>query len=417
MKRKILVILPTLPYPLSAGGNQAMYNGISAIKDNYDVTVVYLEYYNKSATQNRLALQKKWGNVQIIPFVYNHRNGLYKLYNWFVDKIAKIAKVDRSPDFKADQMKAHFRPAYNEYEIFVNNLIKEQDFDLVQLEMIPCLPFVLSLPKEIKKVFVHHELRFVVNELQLDEMGKSLYQKANLEYAKILEIGMLNKCDAIITLSKVDKEKLIEEGVSSPVYTSFACIDSIASESVIKNLPKYRKTLSFVGPFHHRPNYMGLLWFLENCWEKLLRENGEYQLNVVGRWPDSVIHRLTSKYCNLYFLGFVDKLENALNGSTMIVPITVGSGIRMKILEAASLGVPFVSTRVGCEGLPFENGRDCFIADSPDDFVDDIKKLSDSDVRQSFAKNAYELVKEAYSVSALEKNRMDVYSHVLQESL
>ena len=94
----------------------------------------------------------------------------------------------------------------------------------------------------------------------------------------------------------------------------------------------------------------------------------------------------------------------------MIVPITIGSGIRMKILEAASRGVPFVTTTVGVEGIPVENGVHCFVADTPGDFFEAVVKLQDTELRRRFAVNANQLVKKCFSVEALRKNRLDIYN-------
>ena len=96
----------------------------------------------------------------------------------------------------------------------------------------------------------------------------------------------------------------------------------------------------------------------------------------------------------------------------MIVPVRIGSGIRMKILEAASVGAPVVSTTIGAEGLPMRNGEHLFIADSPEEFVDSIIKLQDRDIRTRFVRNANEIVKRHYSFDVFKKNRLAIYDSV-----
>ena len=96
----------------------------------------------------------------------------------------------------------------------------------------------------------------------------------------------------------------------------------------------------------------------------------------------------------------------------MIVPITIGSGIRMKILEAASMGIPFVSTTVGAEGIPLRDGHDCFLTDSPNTFVEDIVKLQDKELKLLFIQNANCMVCENYSLEALRRNRLEIYNTV-----
>ena len=93
----------------------------------------------------------------------------------------------------------------------------------------------------------------------------------------------------------------------------------------------------------------------------------------------------------------------------MIVPITIGSGIRMKILEAASMGIPFVSTTVGAEGIPVKDSHDCFLTDNPETFVDDIIKLQDNVLKLQFIQNANKMVWENYSLKELRKNRLGIY--------
>ena len=94
--------------------------------------------------------------------------------------------------------------------------------------------------------------------------------------------------------------------------------------------------------------------------------------------------------------------------------MTVGSGIRMKILEAATIGVPFISTSVGVEGLPFVNGEDCFVDDEPKKFVEDILKLRDKSLRIQFIRSAQEKVKFNYSFDALRNDHLAMYEELLR---
>jgi glycosyltransferase involved in cell wall biosynthesis len=86
----------------------------------------------------------------------------------------------------------------------------------------------------------------------------------------------------------------------------------------------------------------------------------------------------------------------------------------MKILEACANGIPFVSTRVGAEGLPVENGKDCFITDNPDEFVKDIIKLQDQELQKKFITNANLMVLNNFSLDSLRLNRKTIYENILQ---
>ena len=277
--------------------------------------------------------------------------------------------------------------------------------------MIDNIDFINIIPPHIQTIFVHHELRYIRNELFLSQQNDSLYSKVVYETEKIKEIHLLNKFDKIITLSNIDKEKLTTNGVKSIIYPSFAVIkaNSISYNININN----NKLLSFVGPENHTPNRIGLKWFLDNCWNKLLEYDQEYRLQIIGIWTESTKNLWSKKYKNIEFLGFVDVLFERIKDSIMIVPITIGSGIRMKILEAMSNGIPFVSTTIGAEGIPVKNGINCYIADSPTDFIDKIIQLENLELKNKFIKSAHELVRNCYSIEKLKENRINIYESKL----
>ena len=93
----------------------------------------------------------------------------------------------------------------------------------------------------------------------------------------------------------------------------------------------------------------------------------------------------------------------------MIVPLKIGSGIRMKILEAAQLEVPVVATPVGAEGLPISNETHAFIVDDADEFVKSIFKLQNIDLQNKFVGNMREVIEQNYSLPALKENRKSLY--------
>ena len=94
----------------------------------------------------------------------------------------------------------------------------------------------------------------------------------------------------------------------------------------------------------------------------------------------------------------------------MIVPILSGSGMRMKILEASALGVPFVTTTVGVEGLDFVDKSSCLIADTSESWAQALVNLMSSDkLRSDLAESALKVYNEKYSVEALSKVRESVY--------
>lgn len=405
IKKKILFILHWLPYPLVSGGHQAVYNGIRVVKDEMDVFISFATFKddNIEAAISQFAANNP--TVKVFPFFKKKE----KLYSRIKNKIFNLLfkQKEENVDFNYLTSTSLQGDIFNDaYLNHINSIINNNLIDIVQVEMMRNLSVVCTLPQNVKKIFVHHELQFVRLKLLASQMDLTLSQNSRYQIANLLEIGLLNKYDKVISLSSVDSQKLRDAGVTTPIYDSFAIVNTqTISETQMEN---NEKILTFVGAGNHQPNYNGLFWFLNNCWPLIQNKSSDYKLKIIGKWSLEQQKKLTG-YKNIEFCGFVNDLYEVLHGSVMIVPILIGSGIRMKILEAMSYGVPFVTTTIGAEGISVENGYHCFIADDPEIFVDDIFKYNDMQLVQEFTNRSKIFVSENYSLAALKKNRMAIY--------
>lgn len=413
-KQNLLFVLPFLPYPMESGGHQALYNGIAAVKDDFDIFVMYEanddEHYRTSVQQ----FLQHIPNAHVIPLLHEvHVESIKeKVVRKSKSLLKKVLGMEKAPapydpiKDACNWWKTTVTPENKEWQELIRHTCMEHHIDIVQIEMPWRVSDVLAVPDGVKKVYVHHELGFVRRQLEMDKMEQSVYANACKTFADMNEIALLNLYDEVVTLSPIDAQKLKEAGVKVPVYSSFAIIDSTKD---IQEDKGDGKRLTFVGPEVHNPNFVGVTWFLENCWAQLKEKCPDIQFDIIGNWSESRKEKYAAKYKDVHFLGFVDDLYVAIKDSTMIVPITIGSGIRMKILEASNKGVPFVSTSVGAEGIPVTSGENCFIADAPAAFVDGILKLQNPDLRRLFAMNANKMVREHYSLEALRRNRLEIY--------
>lgn len=421
MKKKILFILPCSLYPLESGGMQAIYNGIIAIKEAYDIFITYTTKATEENIERAKEFQNLMGNdsIRILPYFEPCPTQKPSLKRRIVNKLHhildRVCPPVRRPYYPITYWLAELYPQPKPFIAHVNEIISRNQIDIVQSEMLCNLSFVQCLPASVKSVFVHHELGFVRHGLEIEAMQNEIYDgQSFLNCSKNLEISQLNQYDCVITLSPIDSQKLRSAGVNTDVRDSFAIVKQ-ASAPLQNDVAELRDEIAFVGPDIHGPNVLGVEWFLENCWNKLLQQNPNYHFKIIGRWSDKKKAELSSQYKNLTFAGFVDDLAEALRGTVMIVPLTVGSGIRMKILEASTIGIPFISTSIGAEGIPLTSGTHCLIADNAEDFVNAIIRMKDSDLRKKCIQNAHQLVEEHYSMAALSRNRLDIYDSLLKE--
>lgn len=409
--KKILDILPWMPWPLKSGGNQAVFNALKACQHDVKYYLLFpCDSYNQNLSNNIEGLKRALPAVELLPFKYEQSQ------NFFLHVANVLHRVFGPKDklrLEKDCNSMSFNPFGYPVEFYdsIPDIIADNNIEIVQCEFLPPLELVYELKKikGIKTVYVHHELRFIRNEqfLRSIEKENSFYYKVFSDSLKQREIAALNEYDNVTTLSEMDSNILRNEGVKTNISASFSIVDNIYKKTEVK---RELKALSFIGGESHQPNFEGITWFLDVAWPMALEKDSSLQLQIIGNWKDSTKKEFENKYKNVKFLGFVDDLSEALEGSVLIVPLNIGSGIRMKIIEAAFMGIPVISTTIGAGGLPFENDQDILIRDDAKSFVNAIMSLKNYDERVKFSESIYRKANECLSLESLRKNRLSIYN-------
>ncbi len=409
----ILLVTVVFPYPINDGGRSGTFKLIEYLRKEHDITLIC----PSCTASNHQKLQELWPNVKIQTF--NSPKNITEGFNLkgFIKKtIAGQKKPSKSEIFKGnmvlnttDLVKYYFSNLIQ----LVQNELNSKHYGLVQVDFIELAPLVHFLPKNIKKVFVHHELRYKRMALEYATLGyKDVAEEWKIANTKLLEVGLMNAFDKVICLTEIDKKTLEIDGVN-PEKLEVSPLPVDVVEHPI-NLPfEFKKRLVFLGPEVHFPNLDGVDWFLANCWEKLLRKDPQLKLSILGKWSNEA-KKMFAYSRNVTFEGFVEDLSTVMKGSIMIVPLRIGSGMRMKILEGAAWHVPMISTSVGAEGLPMNNMENCILADTAQEFVDGILTLTtDASLQNKFVKNAKIIIKLGYSVEECGQVRNEIYKRLI----
>ena len=423
---KLLIFTPYIPYPINSGGNRYVFTLIDHIRKFVDVSIALTTKF--SGIENVASLQKLWPNVKF--FVYDEKNEINiniespKYYKFLLKMKASIGRklvrqvVERGENYALRRNSSiytdFYEPLSKGYLNFVSSIFENNSFDLVQVEFFDLLSLTNVIPKSVKKIFIHHELRYVKNEREYAALTtpnvNDLYLK---EFSKKIEIQHLLSYDAVVTLTGLDKEKL--ETVlnqSVPVYSSSAIID--IPENSIPETVEFNNNIIFLGGTNHFPNKDGIDWFLNNCWQRIHSQNKNLKLQIIGAWSDKSIIEYTRRYPNIIFTGFVDDLSAELKDAIMIIPIRIGSGIRIKALDAIANGVPIVATSVGVEGLGLADGEGAFVKDTADSFADAVLSLaSDNSLFQKFRYNAVKSLTICKKSQDAVNERLNIYRDVL----
>lgn len=229
---------------------------------------------------------------------------------------------------------------------------------------------------------------------------------------KRIERKLIHSVDQIWACSQADKQKLEEIYRSdSPIHIIPNAIDVSHYENIdfeaaksMSNISPEALNLIFVGTFSYRPNSIAAEILIRTIFPEIRNIYPEANLLLVGKEPTHFMKKATkNKESGIVVTGQVDDVRPYLAASTIaVVPLTEGSGTRLKILEAFASGCPVISTHKGAEGIEAVDNKHILIRDEIGDIVQAIVRLaSNSKLRNKISNAAHELVSHAYSWASI----------------
>ena len=425
---KLLYITPYIPWPLNSGGNQAFFMMADYIRHHHQLSLLLRVngHHGQDAVEE---LKKRWDNVTFYVFDEQSVKGQVKgvqaalssrdrlLYGWYDSLSRSLRRKMRRIIRKVDFVKSHSMLFNDATDIDLSYCdyvyeVSRKGFDAVQIEFYEYLNLVYLLPSDLKKVFVHHELRFVRNQTEMSLFKEKLPTDTILyEQQKACEIAALHLYDIVVTLTEVDKEILSQYIPANKICVSPAITNSVGMHH-LSFTPA--KELVFVGSNAHFPNADAVEWYVGEVLPVLRRLcQSVPRLNIVGNWDRKAIKRLNVNDAEVRFAGFVDDLQEFINGKISVVPIRIGSGMRMKILDSVSACSPLVTTSKGCEGLPMIHGKNCLIGDTAETFAEAIvQMMNDEKMQEAYAVDAQQVGTGFLDEETLLQKRAAVYERL-----
>jgi glycosyltransferase involved in cell wall biosynthesis len=202
------------------------------------------------------------------------------------------------------------------------------------------------------------------------------------------ERTMCNRCDCVVAVSETDREELEKMGVRSKIFV----VPNGTDTNVFRpdrNAESSQLVLWF-GHMDVHTNEDAVLYFWKKICPHIKSGYREAKVMFVGTKPPREIEEAAARGEDIEVTGFVDDVKPYIaKASVVVVPIRIGSGTRIKILDAMAMGKAVVSTSVGCEGLNVKSGEDILIADDPIDFAHKtIMLLKDRDYRERIQRGA-----------------------------
>jgi glycosyltransferase involved in cell wall biosynthesis len=291
----------------------------------------------------------------------------------------------------------------------LDDMLDGDRFDVVHTEFSHMGPF--KLRTRARKVLDTHNVEYD-NFRRMWETTRAPVRKAHylLEFLKMRrdELRLCRQQDAVLATSERDAELFGKDVPNVPRFVIPNGVDTAYFTPSPDNTPE-PASLVFTGMMAYVPNYDGIGWFLDDIFPLILQQVPQAKLYVVGKSPPASILARASE--NVIVTGTVPDVRPYVHrASVYVVPLRMGGGTRLKIVEALSMKKPMVSTRIGSEGIDLQDDVHGLLADEPAAFASAVVRLlGDAALRARLADAGHTLAKQRYDWSVIGDRLDEVY--------
>lgn len=394
---KILFLTNLLPYPLDNGGKIKTYTTLSALsKGNHEIDLVCF-----SETK---ALNKSWQNE--IEKLCTSVNQVY-LKLTTTENMAYMVNMAMKSLFSMYSF-GLYKYQSSQMRKVLQNLCNKKTYVCVyfdHLQLCVYKKMLKQLAPTAKMVLDEHNCEALImerNSKATHNQVKKAFLKLESMKLRKFESKMLQSMDMNIVLSKEDLltlQKQCGENFQNVI------IPIGVKECRVKKIEKQKKSklnILFLGTLTWEANNQGLIWYLTNVMPLINEKKLCEKFYIVGKNPSTEVKKLADQYKNVVITGYVESVDEYYEKcDCMVVPLFIGSGQRVKLIESFAKGMPAVSTTIGAEGLVATNMDNIMIANTADEFIACIEKMVDSGVRKSISYKARICYEKNYSPSAI----------------
>jgi len=385
---RILFAAINLPYPPSLGQRMRNWALLRALHDEGH-RVALISFATADEMNIDLApLRATCESVRLIPHTsrFAHGGGGY---------------MGRMRALAARRSYGAWRSASDKMNSAISQLLDSQSCDVIicdeiyQFENLPdsATPVLLNKDGVVTEI-IDRFLAYQTNPLS------RAYGRLERELTLRLERRASTTSSAVLACSDRDADSLTRICPGARVAVTPNVIDADSYRPAEQD---DGRTVMFVGAMDWMPNRDAIEFFVRESWSRLLELAPHARLVVAGRNPSPEFARRFARHAEITFTGTVPDVRPFLAESAVsIVPLRIGSGTRIKILEAAAMAKPVVSTAIGAEGLRFTNGSEIIIEDAPFEFARAIANLlHDEPRRRKMGAAARRVVVDQYGMPAL----------------
>lgn len=409
---RILLLTPQLPYPPQQGTSLRNFHILRGLAQDHEVHLLsFDERKNGDQTaagdpEPTALLGMLCASLTTIPAPQRSREQrLWRL----------VSNPD--PDMAHRLASASFREA-------LDRLLSQIAFDVVQIEGIE-LAYVLPQIRRAQPgaviVFDDHNAEA---ELQRRTFATDIrtprrwvgaaYSFIQWRRLRRYERWVARACDGVSVVSEADRLHLKKLAPTIEPVVIPNCIDVEAYADLSdKKSEEHRHDILFIGKMDYRPNVDAVLWFGKEIWPLVRQAQPDATWAVVGKQPHARLQPL-KEAPGVTVTGEVADVKPYLaNANVYVMPFRIGSGTRLKLIEALASGIPTVSTHMGAEGYPLEHGKHILLHDDAMPFAVAVNcLLQDGEKRRRLHSAGREFAK-AYDWRRVVPRFNELYSQLL----
>ena len=384
---RILYLTQVLPFPLNTGARVRQYYVLRHLCQKHAVTLV--SFVRPDDKPEHIEHLKSFcAAVHTVPMTRSH---------WRDGRAVVKGLVRRRPFIIA-------RDEIDPMRALLARLAASGRFDFVHADQISMAQYGMGELGSRRVLDMHNAFYLVVQRMADGEPNpvKRLVLRREARAMARYEAEMCCEFDEVIFVTDEDRHAL-ETQISryrievpdGRFQTIPICIDPIEKLPVAPIARPFRVTA--LGVMFWPPNAAGVMWFAREGWPQVQAQFPHACLTVVGKNPPPELVRLSGTR-NIEVAGYVPDLTQVLaETAVLIVPLHAGGGMRVKILDAWSRGLPIVSTSIGAEGIDLRDQENILIADTVETFAHSVQRLlGDLDLNQSLRQNGRRWVEQKY---------------------
>lgn len=361
----ILFLTQVLPYPLDAGPKVRAYYVLRYLAQFHKITLV--SFVRATDTPEAIAhLRQFCTHVFTCPMPRGKwRDAAHLLHSFMTGQPFIIAR-DRVPAM---------------HRLLRDVVQQGEPFDAIHADQLWMAPYALSVQhlstgtsRPTVILDQHNAVYMIPKRMAADThnpLKRAMLQREASKLAQY-EVEVCRQVDRLVWVTKEDYQAVQQHADRDLMPLPCAgvipiCVDVTPTTQVQRKHNARRVT--FLGGLHYPPNAEGVRWFAERVFRRVIAKIPDAILTVIGKQPPE-LGEYEIPAGNLEVTGYVtDPTPYLEETAVFIVPLHAGGGMRVKILDAWTWGVPIVSTTVGAEGVQALPGKNILIADSPQEFA------------------------------------------------